>query len=210
MHLEIACDESGFSGGNLVGRDGARSLQVRRAQLRTNALAGLPDLGCQSFPDQQHVAPEGASSDVLRGCEQHGSHPSADRYHRGNDSTTADAGHRRSNESLVSRQPQTDSADGAFAARFQSRVHHWGSQAHTLAVVHDEQSALTSERIADIATAFTADHRGHRLTDVRFADSSREPAVQIADFVAGIARRLGSDELKAAQIQRSSHCWSAY
>ena len=93
---------------------------------------------------------------------------------------------------------------------FSRAVHHWGSQAHTLAVVHDEQSALTSERIADIATAFTADHRGHRLTDVRFADSSREPAVQIADFVAGIARRLGSDELKAAQIQRSSHCWSAY
>jgi uncharacterized protein DUF3800 len=55
------------------------------------------------------VAPEGASSDVQRGCEQHGSHPSA---------------------------------------------------------------------------------------DVRFADSSREPAVQIADFVAGIAYRLGSDELK--------------
>ena len=79
---------------------------------------------------------------------------------------------------------------------FSRAVHHWVSQAQTLAVVHDEQSALTSERIADIATAFTADHRGHRLTDVRFADSSREPAVQIADFVAGIARRLGSDELK--------------
>jgi hypothetical protein len=79
---------------------------------------------------------------------------------------------------------------------FSRAVHHWGSQAETLAVVHDEQSALTPERIADIATAFTAAHIGHRLTDVRFADSSREPAVQIADFVAGIARRVASEELK--------------
>ena len=75
-------------------------------------------------------------------------------------------------------------------------VDHWGAQAQFLGVVHDEQSALTPERIADTATAFTADHPGHELTDVRFADSSREPAVQIADFVAGIARRVASEELK--------------
>jgi hypothetical protein len=79
---------------------------------------------------------------------------------------------------------------------FSRAVDHWGSQAQTLGVVHDEQSALTPERIADIATAFTADHPEHELTDVRFADSSREPAVQIADFVAGIARRVASEELK--------------
>jgi len=79
---------------------------------------------------------------------------------------------------------------------FSRAVDHWGSQAESLGVVHDEQSALTPERIADIATAFSADHLGHELTDVRFADSSREPAVQIADFVAGIARRVASDELK--------------
>jgi hypothetical protein len=79
---------------------------------------------------------------------------------------------------------------------FSRAVDHWGSKAQTLGVVHDEQSALTPERIADIATAFTADHPEHELTDVRFADSSREPAVQIADFVAGIARRVASEELK--------------
>ena len=79
---------------------------------------------------------------------------------------------------------------------FSRAVDHWGSQAESLGVVHDEQSALTPERIADIATAFSADHLGHELTDVRFADSSREPAVQIADFVAGIARRVASEELK--------------
>jgi hypothetical protein len=75
-------------------------------------------------------------------------------------------------------------------------VQHWGSGAQTLSVVHDEQSALTPERIADIATSFAASHPGHRLGDVRLVDSRREPRVQIADFVAGIARRLATDELK--------------
>ena len=76
-------------------------------------------------------------------------------------------------------------------------VRYWGSYTQTLSVVHDEQSALTPERIADMATAFAAsDHPGHRLTEVRLVDSRREPRVQLADFVAGIARRLAADELK--------------
>jgi hypothetical protein len=75
-------------------------------------------------------------------------------------------------------------------------VRHWGSYAQTISVVHDEQSALTPERIADIATAYAASHPGRQLTDVRLVDSSREPRVQIADFVAGIARRLASDQLQ--------------
>jgi hypothetical protein len=75
-------------------------------------------------------------------------------------------------------------------------VHYWGSRAQTLSVIHDEQSALTRERTTEIATAFAASHPGHQLTDVRLVDSRREPRVQIADFVAGIARRFAGDELK--------------
>ena len=75
-------------------------------------------------------------------------------------------------------------------------VHYWGEYTQTLSVVHDEQSALTPERIADMATAFAASHSGHQLSEVRLVDSRREPRVQLADFVAGIARRLAADELK--------------
>jgi hypothetical protein len=75
-------------------------------------------------------------------------------------------------------------------------VHYWGSRAQTLFVIHDEQSALTRERTTEIATAFAASHPGHQLSDVRLVDSRGEPRVQIADFVAGIARRLAGDELK--------------
>ena len=75
-------------------------------------------------------------------------------------------------------------------------VHHWGAYAQTLSVIHDEQSALTPERIADIATAYATSRPGRQLTEVRLVDSAREPRVQIAYFVAGIARRLASDQLK--------------
>ena len=75
-------------------------------------------------------------------------------------------------------------------------VQYWGSYTQTLSVVHDEQSALTPERTADIATAFATSQPGHQLTEVRLVDSRREPRVQLADFVAGIARRLAADELK--------------
>jgi hypothetical protein len=75
-------------------------------------------------------------------------------------------------------------------------VHYWGSYAQTVSVIHDEQSALTPERIADIATAYAASQPGRQLSDVRQVDSSREPRVQIADFVAGIARRVASDQLQ--------------
>jgi Protein of unknown function (DUF3800) len=74
-------------------------------------------------------------------------------------------------------------------------VHVWGAQAASLSVVHDEQSALTAERIAEMATAYAASQPGHQLTDVRLVDSNREPRVQIADFVAGVARRVASDQL---------------
>ena len=75
-------------------------------------------------------------------------------------------------------------------------VQFWGSGAETVSVVHDEQSALTPERIADIARTFAASHPHGQLTDVRLVDSRGDARVQLADFVAGIARRLASDELK--------------
>ena len=64
-------------------------------------------------------------------------------------------------------------------------------------MIHDEQSALTLERIADIARTFAASRPGRQLS-VRQVDS-RDARVQLADFVAGIARRLASDKLNDRQ-----------
>jgi hypothetical protein len=61
--------------------------------------------------------------------------------------------------------------------------------------VHDEQSALTPARIADIGARFAARHPGRRLSGVQFVDSRNDPQVQVADLIAGVARRLGRDIL---------------
>jgi hypothetical protein len=78
-------------------------------------------------------------------------------------------------------------------------VHFWGTRAEVVSVIHDEQSALTPERIADIARTFAASRPGRQLSGVRQVDSRGDARVQLADFVAGIARRLASDELNGRQ-----------
>ena len=47
-----------------------------------------------------------------------------------------------------------------------------------------------------MASAFTARHPGQHLTGIRLVDSRHDARVQIADFLAGIALRLGRDLLR--------------
>jgi len=78
----------------------------------------------------------------------------------------------------------------------------WGADHPTLVVVHDEQSALTRWRLAEIGARLADHHPGHTFHLDR-VDSRKDPRVQIADLVAGIARRAargwltgqGDDEL---------------
>ncbi|MBE8521002.1 DUF3800 domain-containing protein [Amycolatopsis sp. H6(2020)] len=69
-------------------------------------------------------------------------------------------------------------------------VRHWSADGTPVALVHDEQLALTAERILQLKATL-----GHRLADVRFVDSRTDARVQIADFLAGVARRIASDAL---------------
>ena len=55
-------------------------------------------------------------------------------------------------------------------------------------VVHDEQPSLTPARLAQVLGPGTS---------LRFADSRTEPRVQVADFLAGVARRLAEETLRA-------------
>jgi len=75
-------------------------------------------------------------------------------------------------------------------------VQFWGTQAQSITLVHDEQSALTPARIAEIAAAFAAQHPGRRLAGVHRVDSRYDARVQVADFLAGIARRVAYDHLR--------------
>jgi len=73
-------------------------------------------------------------------------------------------------------------------------IGHWSDGGTPVAVVHDEQPSLKAERIAQLEEILAASPRTH-LHELRFADSRDDPRVQVADFLAGVARRIASDEL---------------
>ena len=67
----------------------------------------------------------------------------------------------------------------------------WSPEHPRLRVLHDEQSALTPGRLADLSRRLERRHPGHTAEVVR-VDSRDDPRVQIADLVAGIARRAAT------------------
>jgi hypothetical protein len=81
-------------------------------------------------------------------------------------------------------------------------VLHWSAGVHPIAVIHDEQSALTERRMRRIEQILAAPPlelirlpaRGHFIR-LRQVDSRTEPRVQVADLLAGVARKLATDEL---------------
>jgi hypothetical protein len=78
---------------------------------------------------------------------------------------------------------------------FARTVEAWLATAAEVTVVHDEQSALTRHRLDDIAATVARRHPGGRLAGVRLVDSRADPRVQVADLLAGVARRVASDAL---------------
>lgn len=65
----------------------------------------------------------------------------------------------------------------------------WGSTTRSLSIVHDEQSAITPFRIAAMARSLDERNPGHRVSVRSRADSRTDPRIQVADWVAGTARR---------------------
>ncbi|MGI5460623.1 hypothetical protein ACQEWB_47150 [Streptomyces sp. CA-249302] len=70
---------------------------------------------------------------------------------------------------------------------------HWSAGGRRVRLVHDRQNMLTPERIAWIEE--TARRAGIGLDGVRLVVAREDPRVQLADFLAGIARKIASDVL---------------
>jgi hypothetical protein len=68
-------------------------------------------------------------------------------------------------------------------------VDRWSAGGDRVAITHDVQPALTEDRIAALLRT------NPRLAGLRFVDSRDDPRVQVADFLAGVARRIASEEL---------------
>ncbi|MFJ4539595.1 hypothetical protein ACIP39_27050 [Streptomyces tibetensis] len=69
----------------------------------------------------------------------------------------------------------------------------WSRDGRPVHLVHDRQNMLTPDRIAWIEG--TARRAGTGLAGVRLVVARDDARVQVADFLAGIARKIASDEL---------------
>ncbi|MEV5174356.1 hypothetical protein AB0L10_25520 [Streptomyces flaveolus] len=85
---------------------------------------------------------------------------------------------------------------------------HWSADGRPVVLVHDRQNALTPGRIARIVQSARRD--GIELHGLRLVDSRDDVRVQIADFLAGIARRIASDELAATGDRELTACLRPY
>jgi hypothetical protein len=81
-------------------------------------------------------------------------------------------------------------------------VVHWGDGSRPVSIIHDRQNTLSERRIAQLKEivskprpALLGYSSSARLTTLTLADSSSDPRVQIADILAGAARKTTSDEL---------------
>ncbi|NIK56804.1 DUF3800 domain-containing protein [Kribbella shirazensis] len=72
-------------------------------------------------------------------------------------------------------------------------VLHWSGGRRSVAVVHDEQSALTRGRVARLGEFLAERVQPAPLRSFTQVDSKHDPRVQVADFLAGIARRRTPD-----------------
>jgi hypothetical protein len=114
-----------------------------------------------------------------------------------------------------------DARPGAFAARVRllddhvlqpvleplipalvRTVLHWSGGSHPVAVIHDEQSALTERRMRLLEQILASPPlelirlpAQGRFIQFRQVDSRTDPRVQVADLLAGVARKVATDEL---------------
>lgn len=87
-------------------------------------------------------------------------------------------------------------------------VLHWSRDgAADVSIVHDEQSAMTERRVRRLERQIMAP--GRRLV-FRQVDSRTDPRVQVADVLAGVARRLADDELRGCGDAEFTALLSAY
>jgi hypothetical protein len=81
-------------------------------------------------------------------------------------------------------------------------VSYWSSSVTPVSIVHDRQNTLSGTRIERLIEALRDSDPGgsgaavsDRVSELRFVDSREDARVQVADFLAGIARKKASDEL---------------
>ena len=68
-------------------------------------------------------------------------------------------------------------------------VEYWGRNGGSVAVLHDRQTTLSPERIEQLQL-------GERLARLEQVEYDLDPRIQLADILAGVVRKIASDQLK--------------
>ncbi|WP_216843951.1 hypothetical protein [Phytoactinopolyspora alkaliphila] len=76
-------------------------------------------------------------------------------------------------------------------------VIHWSAGVLPVSVVHDQQNSLTAARIDQLGNLLERTHAspGRVFAGLRLVDSRADSRVQLADILAGVARKISSDVL---------------
>lgn len=91
-----------------------------------------------------------------------------------------------------------------------STLMHWSAGGRSVAVVHDEQSALTPGRVARLGAFLAERVQPAPLKSFVQVDSRDDPRVQVADLLAGIARRPAPDLVELLEpYTRTAARWAA-
>lgn len=95
-------------------------------------------------------------------------------------------------------------------------VVHWSDGEQPVTIIHDRQNTLSVERIAQLKEIFTKPaHARHspsgQLTSLNLVDSRSDARIQLADILAGTARKIASEELNdrgdAEPRRYCGHTW---
>ncbi|MFL6076255.1 MAG: hypothetical protein ACJ73S_22920 [Mycobacteriales bacterium] len=104
------------------------------------------------------------------------------------------AGHRAEAwRSRLAADPELVSPLDPLPAAIARAVAYWGEGGEPVFVVHDRQNTLSPARVARLAAALGPG----RLADLTLVGSGADPRVQVADILAGAARKIASDALNA-------------
>lgn len=190
---------------DILGGEAAYAAIADRDRQATAMAVTLYRDGRRTFEREQWESFLGSFNDLLRVKNRRGSEPSVDSFFRVVD-TLHLAGAPGPVVEIMSRlrraRPQVDvvrsklldnskmiSALDPLIPAIVRAVAHWGGDGRPVYLVHDEQLSLTDERISQLG------ERVSSLAGLQLVDSRSDSRVQVADFLAGVARKIASDEL---------------
>ncbi|MEV0195866.1 hypothetical protein [Nonomuraea sp. NPDC050691] len=99
-------------------------------------------------------------------------------------------------EAFGARVPGAMPALDPLIAAIVETVAHWGRGGVRVRVVHDRQTILTDERIAELRSLARPLPGGDRLDAFRLAPSVSDTRIQVADLLAGAARQIAEADLR--------------